>query len=352
MVESGSLWGLFPRSLREFPIDLTLIIVIVVVTTLTTFVSVFQRSPVRIFFGLVFVLFAPGYAFIAALFPEDGTVLQSRDDSEGEKTNRRIRDQFGGHSLQTGINGIERIALSIGLSIVISTSFGLALNYTILGVRLPPVVVTLSVFTLVATGAAALRRSKIPPENRFLVSYHEWYAAVRSELRNPDTSTDVVLNVFVIVAVVLSLGVGSYVMVASTQDEQFSSIYILTEDNDGNLVAGNYSSEFESGESQELIIGVDNHEQRPVAYTVVAVEQTVETDGNETVVMSQNELDRFASQLSHGESWRFRHDLEPTMTGENVRVAWLVYIDGDVPPQPSLENADSSTYLWLTVSES
>jgi uncharacterized membrane protein len=65
-----------------------------------------EISPVRIILGLPLVLFLPGYALIAALFPR-------KDD----------------------LDGIERIALSFGLSIAISPLLGLGLNYTPFGLR-------------------------------------------------------------------------------------------------------------------------------------------------------------------------------------------------------------------------
>jgi uncharacterized membrane protein len=65
------------------------------------------NSPVRVVLGLPFVLFFPGYALICLLFPRKGD-----------------------------LDGVERIALSLGLSIAIVPLIGLALNYTSWGIRL------------------------------------------------------------------------------------------------------------------------------------------------------------------------------------------------------------------------
>jgi len=84
-----------------------------------------EISPIRIILGLPLVLFLPGYSLIAALFP-------GKDD----------------------LDAIERIALSFGLSIAITPLLGLALNYTPFGIRLSPVLIVLSVFTVsLAMGA-------------------------------------------------------------------------------------------------------------------------------------------------------------------------------------------------------
>jgi len=92
-----------------------------------------EISPVKIILGLPLVLVLPGYALIAALFIR-------KDD----------------------LDGIERIALSFGLSIAISPLLGLALNYTPFGIRLTPILTVLSVFTISLAIGAYVRRNRIP----------------------------------------------------------------------------------------------------------------------------------------------------------------------------------------------
>jgi len=101
-----------------------------------------EISPVRIILGLPLVLFLPGYTLIATLFPR-------KDD----------------------LDGIERVALSFGLSIAISPLLGLALNYTPFGIRLTPILTVLSVFTISLAIGAYVRRSRIPEGCRFVVDF-------------------------------------------------------------------------------------------------------------------------------------------------------------------------------------
>jgi len=68
--------------------------------------------------GSIFVLFLPGYSSVQALFP----------------SNRDLDD-------------IERIALSIGLSLAITPLIGLLLNYLPWGIRLNPLVASLSLYS-------------------------------------------------------------------------------------------------------------------------------------------------------------------------------------------------------------
>jgi uncharacterized membrane protein len=84
---------------------------------------------VRWILGSIFVLFIPGFVSIEALFPK-------------------------GREL----DGIERFALSIGLSLAIVPLIGLVLNYTPWGIRLDPIVASLTLFTAALTATAIGRR--------------------------------------------------------------------------------------------------------------------------------------------------------------------------------------------------
>jgi hypothetical protein len=83
----------------------------------------------RIILGLPFILFFPGYVLICALFPR-------KED--------------------LGI--IERLALSMGLSIAVTSLIGIALNYTSFGIRLYPVMLSLFLFMLLMSAVAIYRR--------------------------------------------------------------------------------------------------------------------------------------------------------------------------------------------------
>ncbi|MEA1997888.1 MAG: DUF1616 domain-containing protein [Euryarchaeota archaeon] len=81
----------------------------------------------------------PRYSLVAALFP-------------------RLDD----------LDGIERIALSFGLSIAVVPLLGLGLNYTQYGIRLVPVLLGLSLFTILLALVAYMRRARISEAERFV----------------------------------------------------------------------------------------------------------------------------------------------------------------------------------------
>jgi len=91
-----------------------------------------SNTPLRIILGFPLILFLPGYSLICALFPK--------------------KDE---------LNVIEKIALSIGLSIAIVVIIGLVLNYTPWGIRLGPILLAISSFTLILGGIGETRKKGI-----------------------------------------------------------------------------------------------------------------------------------------------------------------------------------------------
>ena len=89
------------------------------------------QNPIRVIFGLLFVLFLPGYAFVSFLFPK-----------------------------RSEIDSLERIALSLGLSIAITPLIGLALNYSF-GIRLETILPSLAIFNILFSVLAIKRRESV-----------------------------------------------------------------------------------------------------------------------------------------------------------------------------------------------
>jgi len=122
-------------------IDNQVILIAVVVATLLLFPLVaFTGGGFRIAFGILFALFFPGYTLLSALFPK--------------------RDSLG---------GIERVALSFGLSIAVVPLIGLILNFTPWGIKLYPILISVTLFILVASGVAWYRQRRLASAQRFRV---------------------------------------------------------------------------------------------------------------------------------------------------------------------------------------
>jgi len=341
-MESRSDWRLLlPQQIRSLPFDLAIVLAFVAAVNLVVFLPILSETPLRIVLGLPFVLFIPGYAFIAALFPEAGSESTENEDPEEHDTSRFRGD---------GIDGIERVALSFGLSIAIVPLLGLVLNFTPFGIRLVPIMVTVSLFTIGATAVAAHRRWQLPSEERFHVPYRSWLAAGRSELFEPEDRLDAALNVALALSVLLAVGSVGYAIAVPKEGEQFTEVYLLTETDDGELVADDYPTNFTVGQPQPLIVGIGNQEHERVEYSVVAQLQDVQFGPNNTTQVTEvATLERFQTTLAHNETWQHNHTVAPTFTGENLRLAYLFY-RGEPPAEPDMDSAYRSVHLWVNVS--
>ena len=348
---------LLPRSLRELPADLAAVAGVVLVTNLVVFAPLISETPLRVLFGLAFVLVCPGYALVAALFPEAGGATGSPQQTDSNDGTDAAEPEASGAATSSrpgrtagGIDGIERVALSIGLSVAVVPLVGLVLNFTPLGIRLVPIVLVLSALTLGTTALAARRRWALPPRERFSIPYREWTANARSEFLRPATRADAALNVLLAVSLLLATTSVGYALFVPSDGEEFTEFYLLTENDSGGLVATDYPTNFTRGEGEPLVVGIENNEGEPVEYTVVASLQRVERVGNNTTrVTEERELRRFDAQVAQNETWRRPHTLTPTMSGDRLRVAYLLY-RGSVPEDPNMNNAYRELHLWVNVS--
>ena len=365
-------WALLPPGIRRLPADLAAVLGLVVAVNLAVFLPVIRTTPLRILLGLPFVLFVPGYAFIATLFPEAGTApVGGRTTEQGESADdgaaaesvpaEKAAIAGDGPLADRGIDGIERVALSFGLSIAIVPLLGLVLNFTPWGIRLVPIMIATSGFTVVATWIAARRRWALPSGEQFRVLYRAWVAAARAEVLAPESRTDAALNALLVLSILLAVSSVAYAVAVPEQGESFTEFYLLTEDENSDLVAADYPTEFVAGEGRELVIGVGNQEHETVAYTVVVQLQQVEFDPPDeqtngsaaanvtTVRVRETEtLGQFETQLAHNETMTRQYTVRPTLVGENMRLAFLLY-RGSPPPDPTVDNAYRETHLWINV---
>lgn len=386
-------WLLFPERVRRFPADLAVTVGLTCLTVIVVLAPIIRETPLRVVFGLPFVLFLPGYAFIAALFPEDGDspsgdgLFGDSDDaasaskgtgethSDDADPDDKQSDESGrltaavSPATDRGIDGIERVALSFGLSIAIVPLIGLGLNFTPWGITLIPILLSVSGFTVGCAVVAAFRRWDLPEDERFRVPYREWIEAARAEVFEPDDRVDAALNVLLAASILLAVGSVGYAIAVPPQGEQFTEFYLLTEDEDGDRVAADYPEELVVGEPEELIVGVGNNEHESVDYTVVVQLQEVELIENQSLeqeldeqaqqpdaelnetqvnVLDRTELDRFELRLGHNETWQEPRDVTATQSGENLRLQYLLF-RGEPPEAPTQETAYRDLHLWVDV---
>lgn len=302
--------------------DLAGILLWLGIAVLTIYVPYLNESPLRIVFALPVVLFIPGYALIAALFP-------------------------GKEEIDT----LERVALSFGLSIAVVPLIGLALNYTPWGIRLDPIVLSLVLFTVIMVMVAHYRRALLAPEERFTLPVRDWYREAKTELFSEDQSPlDRALSYILIIAIFAAVITTVYVIVVPKEGEHFTEFYILGEGG----MAADYPDRFTAGTPQSVIIGVGNHEYKPVDYIIEtwAMNQTWIAEENRSEIYAMGLLDRIPVTVIHNETTEIPYNFTVTDGGMN-RIQFLLFMDS-VPDDAVLgaERVNASyrdLHLWVDV---
>ena len=220
--------------------DLVLISCLALAALATGVIPPLSATVARPIIGTIVVLFVPGYALIAALFPH-----------------------------KTTLNNGVRLGLSFGVSIAIVPLLEMALNYTRWGVRTIPTLVMIAVFTLACVAAAGIRRRRLAEDDRFAVNWQVWQKPERQKAGAPLRSTfDRVLSIVLVLAIGASIAAGSYAILVPKPDEHFTEFYLLG----ANDTLGNYTTNYTVGIPSPATVVIVNHEARDVTYNLVVSE--------------------------------------------------------------------------------
>jgi uncharacterized membrane protein len=266
-------------------------------------IILFPSNILRVILGIPFLLFFPGYSLVTALFTK-----------------------------KEGLGGIERIALSLGLSIAVVPLIGLFLNYMPWGIRLEPILYSVASFILITSFIAWLRRRGLPEKRRFDV---ELYLKLPSRARSlgllgwGKSIWDKVLAISLVIAILGSLATLGYFIAAPKGEETFTEFYILGPEGK----AADYPQELKVGEEARVIVGIINHEGKEVSYRV------------EVVIGSDKVTEVGPVTLADEQKWEGEVSFAPEVVGQNQKVQFLLYKDGEA--EPCLE----PLCLWVDVTE-
>ena len=267
-----------------------LLVINILTVLLIIIITFFPSNILRIILGLPLVLFFPGYTLITALLPRKGD-----------------------------LGGIERVALSFGLSIAVLPLIGLILNYTPWGIRLYPILFSITLFIMATSLIALFRWHRLPPERRFGISFNFPRWAGVSKL-------DKVLSIVLVVAILGALGTLIYVIATPKVGERFTEFYILGPEGK----ATDYATELRIGEDGRVIVGIVNREYRRVSYRVEIAIDGARSEEIGPIV------------LEHGEKWEGEASFTPTRIGDNQQVQFLLYEEGKSFFKEQL-------HLWINV---
>lgn len=226
-----------------YNLDMKLAAALIILSILFILIPPFNQTFLRIILALPLLLFLPGYLFICVMFPG--------------------RSELG---------SIERLTLSIGLSIAITVFDGFALNYTPWGFRPNSIVISLSVIMGILLIVTNHQRSKLK-EKGYTFSSEDiiaFYRVLTSKKTETGPEYDPALEQTLIKTMVfLILLVSAVVVYANVArvPEKFTAFYILG----SNGMAENYPSEIYINIPTKILVGIENHEYEPVNYTIRVV---------------------------------------------------------------------------------
>lgn len=272
-------------------LDLVFILLSTILCVLFVFVPTLNETPIRIVLGLLSVLFLPGYSLTVALFPR-------RDD----------------------LSWMTRAGLSLGISIMISPLLGLALNYTPFGIRLAPVLLVLSAFTISLSLVAWVRRLKLPTEERFRVPFERLLT-----INLGQSVLDKGLSIVLIASIIGSSATLVYVVVTPKTGERFTEFYLLGP----NGTASNYPTNLKIGEKGNIIINIINHEYENVTYRL-------EINFNGSMIHEEHVF------LIENEKWESPFTFKATKKGENQKLEFLLYKDQQIEAYRTL-------HIWISI---
>lgn len=205
-------------------------------------------QPVRIVLGLPFLLFFPGYVAMAALFP-------------------------GRNDLGTA----ERLGLSLGFSVVISSGLGLILSVG-WEIRLHTILLSLAIFTAAVSVAAWYRWRHCAEEDRPVLTL-----SLPVQGRGRHKGVDAFVSVLLALSVAGAVAALAYALANPRVGETFTEFYMYG--------AETLPRQLATSEQETVTLGIVNREHKAMSYSIGVLmgEQTLAGVG--------------PIELGDGESW-------------------------------------------------
>lgn len=302
--------SIFQRILH-IPQDMDTILISTLLILALSVAAMLCDSFVVIVLGFPLVLFLPGYILMTILFPK-------KDD----------------------LDIIERILLSIALSITIIPTTGLILNFFQLklfdtssgSLSSTPFFSLLFLLLALFTIIAYIRRRKhLSREEHFDIQFSniiklkpflDWLGM--------EKSSDKIISI-VLVSLIVFTSIGIVYAIHAEENDPLTEFYILNQDGK----ASNYPIELNKDGSATITVGVINHENKRANYTL-------------QIKLKDKILDTQAITLQDKEKWERRITLEPVAVeiAEKHQLKLLLYKDKE---EKDAKEPYRRLHLWTTV---
>ena len=304
---------------RDYPPDLA--VYSLFVTFGLVAISVLpSTSNIRFLIAVPLLFFCPGYAIIAFLYPKaDSLPVGDLDQT------------------------LSRAGLSFGLSLAVVPILILAIG-AVGTLRVPEVIGGIGGTIFFIAQLAALRRISVPKQQR----YHVGIATSlqqRYDMLTRRSLTAKFTLLLLIVGIILSSGAIGLTVSSPPDGYEFTQFYVGTEQQNGSISTVEYPDEFPT--ETPLTFVVTNQEQMSEEYVVVVQLQRVSDAG---VVRQSEELGRYRNTVSQGETWKQSIEFSQEVSGENLRLQYLLYRN-DVPATQTQDNSYRNLHIWVNEGE-
>lgn len=274
--------------------------------------------------GMPLVLFLPGYALLAALYPAAG----NRD--RGDRSTR-------------GIDVTTRLGLAVPVSLAVVILTIAPLAWTPWGFGHVPILVVLVIVTVFCVIIAAIRRQS--RDDRFRFPPERW-RATKTRIRSAG-ALQTGITFLLIGSILLAVIAISFALAMPPAAEGSTQFYLATMADDGEVISSDYPREFVAGQPESLVVGVENNHDVNRSYTVIVVLEVLAVDEPEQAVTDQEILETIETgDLASDEIWEHEHDIEIDRDEPSIRISYYLY---EEPPPGDPDPETAAEWLYLNV---
>ncbi|MEL7669271.1 DUF1616 domain-containing protein [Methanobacterium sp.] len=273
--------------------DIVLVWLISALCAISVLIPQLETTALKSVFGFLLILFVSGYSLIVVIYPR-----------------------------KESLEGIERFALSFGLSLFITSIISFTV-YSQLGTRINYIFLVVSILTFILGFLAYIRRWNLPEEDRFSVNFKYYFNRIIESFRG-ESRKDKILSIILAVSIILAISATAYVIAVPKEGEKFTEFYILGPDGK----ASNYPTNLTVGQTGNVTVGIVNHEYSTVNYEMI-------------IKLNNQTINDTNITLSNNETWQQPFTFTPYTYGQNQELEFELY------KLPDNSTVYRSLHLWI-----